>query len=209
MKEVDTGREKVQKICDVLRRDTIEPAKQEAARILEEARSEAAEIIQSAKAEADKIKMLAKQEVEKERKIFMTSLQQATKQTLEALKNEIETTLFEPELAQWLNRPLGQKNVVTDLIKAVIVAVEKDGIDADLSVFVPKTISAQEINEALMAQIGEKLQGTTIAVGPIEGGVKLKLNKENITIDITDLALRDWVSRYVRQEFRKVLFGVQ
>lgn len=206
---MDTGREKVKKICDVLRRDTIEPAKQEAAHIAEQAKYEADKIVRDAKAEAEKIKAEARQEVEKERKIFMTSLQQATKQTIEALKNEIETALFAPELADWLNRPLSQKNAVIDLIKAVVNALEKDGIDADLDLFVPKSVSAQEINEVLLQQIGQKLRGKAVSLGSIEGGVALKLNKENITIDITDQALREWVSRYVRQDFRKVLFGVQ
>lgn len=207
MKEVDTGSEKVKKICDVLRRDTLEPAKQEAEAITTRAKAEAAQIIQKAQSEAEKIKTQANLEIEKERKIFTTSLQQASKQMLEALKNEIEASLFDVELSKLLNRPLGQKNIVVDLVKAVVIALEKDGIDADLDVFVPSSVSKQEINEVLLHQIGERLRSTSVLIGSMEGGVELKLKKENITIDITDEALREWVSRYVRPDFRKVLFG--
>jgi V/A-type H+-transporting ATPase subunit E len=207
LKEVDTGSEKVKKICDVLRRDTLEPAKQEAEAITTRAKAEAAQIIQKAQSEAEKIKTQANLEIEKERKIFTTSLQQASKQMLEALKNEIEASLFDVELSKLLNRPLGQKNIVVDLVKAVVIALEKDGIDADLDVFVPSSVSKQEINEVLLHQIGERLRSTSVLIGSMEGGVELKLKKENITIDITDEALREWVSRYVRPDFRKVLFG--
>jgi hypothetical protein len=43
----------------------------------------------------------------------------------------------------------------------------------------------------------------------MQGGIAVKLVKENITIDITDQALEEWVSKYVRQDFRKILFGVK
>ena len=45
MKGLDTGREKIQKICDSLRKETLEPAKQEAREIIENAHMQASEIV--------------------------------------------------------------------------------------------------------------------------------------------------------------------
>lgn len=49
MKGTDTGSERVKKICDVLRRETLEPARQEAEEIVLEARRQATSILEEAK----------------------------------------------------------------------------------------------------------------------------------------------------------------
>lgn len=209
MKEIDTGREKVKKICDVLRKDTIEPAKQEADEIISQAKLQAVEIVELAKAEAEKIKSDASREIEKQKAVFSSSLGQAGKQSLEALKNEIESKLFDPALSQLLNHPLTDEKVIVNLIGAVISALKKEGMDADLDVCIPAVLSVKEINDQLIKQVGENLKSSTISLGDMQGGITVKLTKENITIDITDQALQEWVSKYVRQDFRKILFGVK
>ncbi|MBS0627836.1 MAG: V-type ATP synthase subunit E [Verrucomicrobia bacterium] len=209
MKEIDTGREKVKKICDVLRRETIEPAKQEADEIIRQAKLQAAEIIKSAKEESEKIKSDTLKEMEKQKIVFLSSLQQAGKQSVEALKNEIESKLFDPALSKLLNSSLTEKKVVVDLIQAVISALKKDGVDADLDISIPPVISIKDVNDALIGLVGENVKSYKISLGSMQGGIAVKLVKENITIDITDQALEEWVSKYVRQDFRKILFGVK
>ncbi len=208
MKELDTGREKVKKICDVLRKDTLEPAKREADEIVKQAKLQADLILKEAKEKAEKNLSDAQKEIERKHTVFTASLHQAGKQTLEALKNEIENKLFSPALAQLLNRPLSDDKVVFDLISAVVEALKKEGVDADLNIFVPRAVSAADINDRLLRIAGENLR-SSVSSGDIEGGVSVRLVKENITIDITDEALKDWMSKYVRQDFRKILFGVQ
>lgn len=209
MKEIDTGREKVKKICDVLRRETLEPAKQEADEIIHQAKIQAAEIVKSAKEEAEKSKAEAVQEIERQKVVFMTSLNQAGKQALEALKNEIEQKLFNPALSQMFDGPLTNTKVVLDLVEAVVVALKKEGTDTDLDICIPSAVSVKDINTQLLQYIGENLKSCTVTVGSMQGGITVRLGKENITIDITDQALKEWVSTYVRQDFRKILFGVK
>lgn len=206
---MDTGREKVKKICDVLRRETLEPARQEAEEIICLAKSQAAEIIETAKKEAEKINIQALQEIEKQRVVFTTSLHQAGKQAIEALKNEIEYKLFNPALSQMLNRPLSETKVVLNLIEAVIAALKKEGTDADLDVCIPPAISIKEINDQLIQYVGENVKSCAVSLGTMQGGITVRLGKENITIDITDQALKEWIYKYVRQDFRKILFEVK
>ncbi|MES2199304.1 MAG: V-type ATP synthase subunit E [Chlamydiota bacterium] len=209
MKEMDTGREKVKKICDVLRRETLEPAKQEADEIIRLAKLQAAEIVKSAKADAEKSNVEALKEIERQRVVFTTSLHQAGKQAIEALKNEIESKLFNPALSQMFDRSLAETKVVLDLVEAVVVALKKDGIDANLDICIPPAVSVKDINSQLIQHVGENLKSCTVSLGTMQGGITVRLGKENITIDITDQALKEWVSKYVRQDFRKILFEVK
>ena len=49
MKEMEKGSDKVQKICELLKQETLEPAKQEAKELLENAKMQASRIVQEAK----------------------------------------------------------------------------------------------------------------------------------------------------------------
>ena len=48
MKGLESGKDKIQKICDALRKETLEPAKQEAREIVENAHMQASEIVTEA-----------------------------------------------------------------------------------------------------------------------------------------------------------------
>ena len=50
MKTLDKGKDKIKQICDVLREETIAPAKEEGQRIVRDAKAEADEIIAKARA---------------------------------------------------------------------------------------------------------------------------------------------------------------
>jgi len=52
MEAVETGKDKVKKICEVLRKETLEPALQEAEGIVGEANGKAEAILEQAKAKA-------------------------------------------------------------------------------------------------------------------------------------------------------------
>lgn len=206
MKGIDTGKDKVKKICDVLKRETLEPAKKEAEEIVQAAQLRAQQIILDAKKEVEKTLLESRQEIEKERNVFQSSLNQACKQALEVLKQNIESKLFDPELSQLLHKPLQEPQVIADLIKAVIGAIEKEGIDANLSALIPRSVSAQTINQLLTQNILQKLKASSVEVGPLQGGIAVKIDKDNITIDVTEATLKELVSDYIRKDFRETLF---
>lgn len=206
MKGIDTGKDKVKKICDVLKRETLEPAKKEAEEIVFQAQQEAKKIIQEAKKEGEKLLLQSRKEVETERNVFQSSLNQACKQALEVLKQDLEQKLFQPELSEVLHKPLVQPEVIADLIKAVIGALEKQGINADLSVMIPKSVPAEAVNALLAQNVLQKLQNQKVEVGPIQGGIAVQMTKGNITIDVSEAALKELVSSYIRKDFRETLF---
>lgn len=207
MKTLEKGQDKIQKICDILRHETIEPAKHEAEGIIESAKVRAEEIVAEAKRQAEKLHAQARAEIEQERNVFHSSLNQAAKQSLEALKQDVEHRLFNVELERILETQTADPKVIANLITAIVKAIEKDGITTNLSAVIPKAVSAADVNRYIGEEILSKLKSGTVDVGDFDGGAKVKLLDKKMTIDITDDALRELLTGYVRKDFRKLFFA--
>jgi V/A-type H+/Na+-transporting ATPase subunit E len=207
MKEAEMGSERVKKICDVLRRETLEPAKREAEEIILEARRQAESLVAEAKMAIEKLHKEAREEIERQKNIFQSSLYQACKQALESLRQNIEEKLFNQELGRLFTKNMQSPDVIAHLITAVIKALEKEGVEADLSVYVPAAVPARTINEMLGKEILDKLKEKSVLIGPLAAGIEVKLHDQNITIDISDTALKELVARYIRKDFRELFFG--
>ena len=208
MKSFDTGRDKVKKICDILKKETLEPAKEEAEKILSSARAEAAEIVVLARAEVETRKAEALAEIERERTIFQSSLGQACKQSLEQLREQIEHKILDQGLLSLLTQSLIQPHVLADLITAVIRAIEKEGTDVVLSAHIPATVPARAVNQLLAKEFLGKLKENGVLLGKLSGGIELVLHKDKITIDLSDTALKELVAYYIRKDFRTLIFGL-
>jgi len=207
MKGLESGKDKVKKICEVLKKETLEPAKREAEEILQQAHAEAERIIAEAQAQAKNVGADAKKEIERQRNVFQSSLNQACKQSLEFLKQEIENNLFNKELSSMLTKQTQDPKVLAELITAVVKAIEKEGIDSDLTAYVSSAVPAQVVNSLIAKEILSRLKEKGVVVGSMQGGVAIKLHKDNITLDITDSALKELVSQYIRKDFRDMLFA--
>ena len=206
-KGTDTGSDKVKKICDVLRRETLEPAKHEAEEIVLEARRQAESILEEARSTVEKWQMEAREEIDRQKNIFQSSLYQACKQALESLKQNIEEKLFNHELTRLFAKNMQSPEILSRLIEAVIKSLEKDGVEGSLSVYIPAAVPVRTINEMLAKDILERLKEKSVLVGPLAGGIEVKLHDQNITIDISDTALKELVASYIRKDFREFFFG--
>lgn len=207
MRNLETGKDKVKKICDLLKRETLEPAQLEAQEILDTARRRAESIIAEAHHKAEEMHQLAHQEIQQQRAVFQASLAQACRQALDSLKDKIEKKLFNPELVNFLSKPLHESKVVAKLIEVVVQAIEKEGIDAHLSASISSAISAREVNTILAAKILERLKEKSVLLSSIGGGVEIKIIDQNMTIDLSDAAFRELVAGYIRKDFRELLFN--
>jgi len=204
---VDTGKDKVKKICEVLRKETLEPAINEAQTLVNEAKDKAGQIIKEAKAKANFMIAEAEKEIEKQKGIFQASLNQAAQQALDSLRQEIEKRLLNQNLADLIRKSTSSPQILDDMIKAVIQAIQEEGLETDLSAVIPSAVEPRAVNELLGKEILEKLKEKSVLMGPIKGGVEVKLHKENITIDISDAALLELMTRYVRKDFHQLFFA--
>ncbi len=208
MKGLETGKDKVQKICDALRKETLEPAKQEAREIVENAHLAASEIEQVAKKKAEMEIRKAEKEIEERKKIFESSLAMACRQGIERMKQEIEHELFNRELFSLVEKEMGDPKAVAHILNAFMKAMEEKGIDDDFVAVIPKSIAPRTISSLLAAQVLDRLKKEGIAVGGFAGGAKVRLKERKITIDISDEAVREVIAQYIRRDFRDLIFSV-
>ncbi len=206
MKGLEDGRVKVQRICEDLKREVLEPAQHDAQKILENAREQSGKIIAAARSEADKILQDALAEMERRRAIFDISLKQASRHGLDALRSKIESQLFHPQLSLLIEKGFDSSIGLARLITVVINAIEKEGLDTDMSVAVSSKIPAREVNELLAKSVIEKLKEQSVLLDSIKGGVKIKLVDEQLTIDISTEAIQELVINYIRSDFRDYIF---
>ena len=207
MVKLDRGEDKIQQICDSIRSETLLPAQERAKKIVENANIQADIIIKKAHKEKERLLHTAKKDIEKERKIFDSSLNLATRQALEVLKQKIEKELFSKNLKNYLVKETKDPKIIANLINALIKTIEEYGIDSDVSAYVPREVDLKSINSLLLKETIDKLKEKEVIIGDFDGGIKLKLIDQEITIDISDDALKVLVSDHIRSDFRKLIFS--
>ena len=99
--------------------------------------------------------------------------------------------------------------IITKLIVAIISAIEKEGVDADLRAIIPSTVPAEEINRQLAIEVLNRLEEKSVVLGQISAGVQVKMVNQDLTLDMTQGTLESLVSRYVREDFKALIFSSQ
>ena len=207
MKTLESSQNKIQKIADQLRKETLEPAHVEAKQIIDNAKEEADQILKKAQDEAAALLMKAQKNIEQEKNIFQSSLAQATRQGIEVIKQAIEKELFAPLLLQTVKSETANPQVVAELIQAMIHAIDKEGLATDLDVLVGKVNTVEEINKYLSSEILKRVKKQTVTLGEFEGGVKVKVLDQNLTLEMTDKTIYDLIVTHIHKDFRKLFFA--
>lgn len=206
MRTLDKSQDKIQKISEELRKETLEPAKREAEKIIADAKAKAEQIEQEAQKKAKKLIDDARESIEKERSVFQSALVQASKQSIEALRQSIENQLFNQQLDKALEKITVDPNVLSNLINAIVEAIKKQGISADFSALIPATVSDKQINSLLVDGVRKSLKDQSVTISQLTGGVQVKLHDKKLTIDISDQALKELITRNIRKGFRDLIF---
>ncbi len=207
MKGLETGKDKIQKICDALKKETLEPAKQEAREIVENAHMQSSEIVAEAKAKAAALIELAEKEMEEKKRVFHASLNLACRQGIEELKQKIEKDLFNQELTSLIRKEMTDPKVIAHLLNSLMRAIEEKGIEEEFIASIPKGIPPRAINDLLAERVLSRLENQTVVASEIAGGVMVQLKGQKITIDISDAALKELVGRYIRKDLRDLVFN--
>lgn len=208
MKGLETGKDKIQRICDALRKETLEPAKQEAREIVENAHMQASEIVAEAQKKAASLVQEGEQEMEEKKRVFHASLNLACRQGIEWLKQKIEKELFDRELSTLVIKEMSDPKVIANLLNGFMRAMEEKGIEEEFVAVIPKEISPRSINNLLASHVLERLQNQTVVAGDFAGGVQIRLKEHRITIDISDAVVRELIAQYIRRDLRDLIFNV-
>lgn len=207
MKVVDKGRDKVQKICDAIKKETLEPAHEEAGMIVAEARKEAENLVKKAKKEAEKELEKARKKIAEEKGVFLSSLSMAAKQSVAALRDEIESKLFSSEVKAAVDAACKKGDMVARFIEALVAAVEKEGLGGSYLATIGKSVSEKEVAAGLAKEVLAKLGKKPLTVGEMFGGAKLQVKEKQMTLDMSDETLQEMLATYAREDFRKFIFS--
>jgi len=208
MKGLDNGKNKIQKICDALRIETLEPAKQEAREILENAHLQAADLIREAKEKMQSLLEATDREIDQKQKMFHSSMQMACRQAIELLKQKIEQELFYKGLAEYVAKETADPKLISNLINSCIKSLQDKGVEEDVSVVIPQAVAPRTINALIVQHFIERLQEKSVILGEFDGGVQIVLRDRQITIDISDRVIRELIANFIRHDFRDLVFKV-
>jgi V/A-type H+/Na+-transporting ATPase subunit E len=208
MKSLDNGKNKIQKICDALRVETLEPAKQEAREILENAHLQASDLIREAKEKMQSLIEATDLEIDQKQKMLQSSLQLACRQAIELLKQKIEKELFFHGLSEYVAKEMADPKLISNLINSCIKSLQEKGVEEDISVVIPQAIAPRTINALLLQNFIDRLREKSVILGDFDGGVQIKLHDRQITIDISDRVVRELIANFIRHDFRDIIFQV-
>jgi V/A-type H+-transporting ATPase subunit E len=206
MEPLEQGKQKLSEICDLLRKDTLEPAQKEASSIIENAKAESQKLINTAKGKAQAVIEDAHKKNEQERILFNTSLDVAATQTFSKLKEEIETKLFNRQLKHLVQQIVDDPKNVARLVNVMVEAIAKEGLNGNLLLQLGKAINPEKISELLIKEVADQLEKKEIPIETISGGVVICLKDKQMSVDMSDEALRDLLGTYLRPSFREILF---
>lgn len=206
METLEKGKEKLSEICDLLRRETLEPAQNEAASIIEAAHVEKDSILLQAKKEAELILQEAREKIEKEKVLFHTSMDVASKQTFSKLKQDIEQKLFNEEIKHLVHEIAHDAQKVAQLVNVIVEVIEREGLNGNLTLGLAKTIRPEELNKYLVKSLLAKIEKNEVPIESVPGGAVVRLEDKQLTFDISDQALKELMGSYLRSSFREVLF---
>jgi len=203
---LESANKKVQEICDILREETLTPARREAKKIVEQATWEAEDIIAKAKAEVERIQTENERKLEQQNKIHHSSLQLAVKQAVSKLKQSI-VEVFSTEWESSLKFEMKKDDVIVKLVEVMINAIDKEGLGADLMAIIPHEVSVDMIANQISMNVKEKLKTHEIKLGNFKAGAQIKLVDEKVVIDMTEESIVELLKTYVSDEIRHKIFA--
>ncbi|MCH9632422.1 MAG: V-type proton ATPase subunit E [Chlamydiae bacterium] len=206
MDTLEKGKNKLGEICDILRKETLEPAQNEAHQIINSAKQESQKVIEQAKSEAKQLLEDAKAKIAKEQKLFESSMDLGSKQTFNQLREKIQKHLFNDQLAELTANMMGEGELVAKLISAIVNALEKDGLNSNLTIALANSIKAEDVSKTLVAQAAEKIKKGKISIESISSGAKVSIEDQKVSIDVSDQSLKELMGNFLRDSFREILF---
>ena len=193
----------VQELIDKIKKDGIEAASQEAAKVKADAEAEARRIVEAAKKEAEQITSRGKQDAERSEKAGIAALEQASRNLILAFKDEIQALLdklIADHVAGHYNED-AIKSVLPELLKAWAAKG-----DENLSVILPES----ELSK-LEGFFKEKLNGELWKGVELKSSRKLTCgfhisNKDgSVYYDFSAESVAQLISAYLNPKLAEIL----
>lgn len=201
-----SGDERLAAICQMIRNETLEPAKNEAEQIRLNAEREASKIITEAKQEADRLLHEARKKFQEDQEMFEASLQQAGAQAIGLLKEKIEKTFFYPALDSFLDKQFDDEKHTAQLLNVLIEFIEKNGPEGNLEVWLGSKLSKEKVIQRLTKEALANLPKEGLRVSERAYGFTVTVAEKHVSIEISPESVREMLATFLRGDFRKFLF---
>lgn len=197
----------LQEIIDKIKTDGVQSAEEKANVILQDAKNEAAKILEKARVEATRILDEGKIEAERFEKASISSIEQASRNTLLSFKvgvTDALSSLIQIETAKAYNADV-LKTLIPETVKAFIA---KEGED-DLTIVLSEDNAKKLSSELLVAFKNELSKNVEIkANDEIAGGFRIGIKDGAAYYDFSAEAVANMFSKYLNPKVTKILNSV-
>ncbi|MBM3247824.1 MAG: hypothetical protein FJZ10_00130 [Candidatus Omnitrophica bacterium] len=199
--------EQLKDLLDKIKNEGIKAAEDKARQIESEAKKNADRIVSEAKRQAQDMIDGAKQEAEKLKESGEASLQQAARNLLLSVKNEIKL-LFEKVISAKVSGVLSDRQLGSIISKVIEKYIERKAPVVDIKVLLRKSDLDKLKNtfiSGLKTKLKEKIEFKPVP--DIKAGFLISFDKGKSFYEFTDEALTESLSAYLSQELAKLLEG--
>ncbi len=202
------SKNKVAEICSILRKETIEPAQQEAREIVENAQLEKEKILKKAAEESQKRLAALEKELAAKQETFTASIQLAFTAAIDRLQEAIEKKLFKQGIKDLFGKELEDPNILASIIEGLVDGAKKEGFSGDFSTFITKHVPKEKILQAVHENIRKRLEKKPEELTDLSGlkGVEVSFANENFRVQMTEDSIKSLLAASLRKDFRDMLF---
>jgi len=216
----------IDELVGKLKNDGIQAGQQKALDIIAEAEKRADQLERQAKEKADAMLKESHERIEREEQAAKDALQLAFRDMVLGMKNAMLERLssdFSREVKQ-------QAAAVPILEKMILEAVRQISAEVrvpqdqqgDIEVLVPQQMmqlddiraNPDKASDGPLADLSSHLteqmfsQGVSFAAGDQDAGIQMKLQNNEMLVDVSDKAIADLLLKYLQPRFRAILEGV-
>ncbi|MCH9611703.1 MAG: hypothetical protein S4CHLAM102_01730 [Chlamydiia bacterium] len=197
----------VNRIVDQIRNDTLNPAKEEAQKIVDAAKVKAQEIIDAAKSQAEDVLKRTEEENAKQENVLKVALDLASKQAIARVKQIITEQLFSPELRKEIATPLNNAEMMVRLVDAIVEGNQRGEADRPISLFVSEAIDKEQFAKNLAKNTLDALGNEPVKLADVKAGVEVEFQKEDYSIVISDEQIKQLLAEYIASDLREFVFN--
>jgi V/A-type H+-transporting ATPase subunit E len=192
----------VQELINKIKKDGIESASQEAARLKKEAEAEARQIIETAKKEAAELTAKAKKDAERSEKAGIAALEQASRNLVLVFKDEIQS-LLDQLVSQQL-----KSSYDNDVLKASLPEILKSWAAKgdSLALLLPKA-SLDKLENFFKDKLAAQLKKGLVlkADNSFSGGFRIAQKDGSAYYDFSAESVAEMLSAYLNPQLAEIL----
>jgi V/A-type H+-transporting ATPase subunit E len=197
-------------VIQKLKKEGIESAETEAAKIKQSAEAEAKKIIAAAEEQAKNTLNKAENDADQLRSQLKLEMQRAAKIGLEAFKASVEKALVIPTINSSIGSAMGVQQLLEQAVIELIKGFAAQNFrSSDLTVILPKDLRGQVAN-MLLAKMKEQTEGDGIEVqfdDDLRFGLKIGPTKEGFVFDLGQDGFREMFTRFIAPQFRSLFIA--